>query len=305
MELTMATSKGPVYRLNNGIEMPALGLGVFRSEPEKTEAAVQSAVANGYRLIDTAAAYMNEQQVGEGIRASGVIRDDIFVTTKVWITDYGYDQTLHAFDRSLRKLGLDYLDLYLTHWPVPSAFDETVATYKAAMKLLAQGRVRAIGVCNFSSDHLRNLIEQTGHIPAVNQIEVHPFFIQSELREANERLGIVTQAWSPIGGINRDGEKAKASGKVHDSLSHPTVLQLATKYNKSPAQIILRWQIHLGTCPIPKSVRPARIAQNIDIFNFELAADEVQAISALDTGERGGPDPEHVSPQTFPLTTHD
>jgi len=213
----MATSKGPVYRLNNGIEMPALGLGVFRSEPEKTEAAVQSAVANGYRLIDTAAAYMNEQQVGEGIRASGVIRDDIFVTTKVWITDYGYDQTLHAFDRSLRKLGLDYLDLYLTHWPVPSAFDETVATYKAAMKLLAQGRVRAIGVCNFSSDHLRNLIEQTGHIPAVNQIEVHPFFIQSELREANERLGIVTQAWSPIGGINRDGEKAKASGKVHDS----------------------------------------------------------------------------------------
>ncbi|MCP3711429.1 aldo/keto reductase [Paraburkholderia sp. CNPSo 3274] len=301
----MATSKGPGYKLNNGIEMPGFGLGVFRSGPEETVAAVQSAVANGYRLIDTAAAYMNEQQVGEGIRASGVIREDIFVTTKVWITDYGYDQTLHAFDRSLRKLGLDYLDLYLTHWPVPSAFDDTVASYRAAMKLLAEGRVRAIGVCNFGSAHLRNLIEQTGHIPDVNQIEVHSFFIQSELREADEKLGIVTQAWSPIGGIKRDGEKAKASGKVHDPLSHPGVLQLATKYGKSPAQIILRWQIQLGTCPIPKSVRPERIAENIDIFDFALAADEFQAISALDTGERGGPDPERVSPQTFPLTIHD
>jgi len=298
----MATFKGPAIKLNNGIEMPGFGLGVFRSEPEKTVAAVQSALAHGYRLIDTAAAYMNEQQVGEGVRASGVPREDVFVTTKVWMTDYGYDQTLRAFDRSLRKLELDYL--YLTHWPVPSAFDETVASYKAAMKLLADGRVRAIGVCNFSSSHLRNLIEQTGHIPAVNQIEVHPFFIQSDLREADEALGIITQAWSPIGGIKRDGEKAKASGTVLDPLSHPSVVQLATKYGKSPAQIILRWQIQIGTCPIPKSVRPERIAENIDIFNFALAANEVQAISALDTGERGGPDPELVSPQTFPLTTH-
>ncbi|MBB4513726.1 aldo/keto reductase [Paraburkholderia fungorum] len=300
----MATFKGPAIKLNNGIEMPGFGLGVFRSEPEKTVAAVQSALAHGYRLIDTAAAYMNEQQVGEGIRASGVPREDIFVTTKVWITDYGYDQTLHAFDRSLRKLGFDYLDLYLTHWPVPSAFDETVASYKASMKLLADGRVRAIGVCNFSSSHMRNLIEQTGHIPAVNQIEVHPFFIQSDLREADEALGIITQAWSPIGGIKRDGEKAKTSGNVLDPLSHPSVVQLATKYGKSPVQIVLRWQIQIGTCPIPKSVRPERIAENIDIFNFALAANEVQAISALDTGERGGPDPELVSPQTFPVTTH-
>jgi diketogulonate reductase-like aldo/keto reductase len=305
MESTMTPSKGPVFKLNNGIEMPGFGLGVFRSEPEETVAAVRSAVTNGYRLIDTAAAYMNEQQVGEGIRASGVPREEIFVTTKVWMTDFGYDQTLHAFDRSLRRLGFDYLDLYLTHWPVPSAFDETVASYKAAMKLLAEGRVKAIGVCNFSSAHLRTLIEQTEHIPAVNQIEVHPFFIQSELREADEKLGIVTQAWSPIGGIKRDGEKAKASGKALDPLSHPNVLHLAAKYGKSPAQIILRWQIQIGTCPIPKSVRPERIAENIDIFNFALAADEVQAISALDTGERGGPDPELVSPQTFPLTIHD
>jgi diketogulonate reductase-like aldo/keto reductase len=301
----MATFKGPAIKLNNGIEMPGFGLGVFRSEPEKTVSAVQSALAHGYRLIDTAAAYMNEQQVGEGIRASSVPREDIFVTTKVWITDYGYDQTLHAFDRSLRKLGFDYLDLYLTHWPVPSAFDETVASYKAAMKLLEEGRVRAIGVCNFSATHLRNLIEQTGHVPAVNQIEVHPFFTQSEVREADEKLGIITQAWSPIGGITRDGEKAKASGKVLDPLSHLSVVQLAAKYGKTPAQIILRWQIQIGTCPIPKSVCPERIAENIDIFNFALAADEVQAISALDTGERGGPDPELVSPQTFPLTIHD
>ncbi|PZR40127.1 aldo/keto reductase [Paraburkholderia fungorum] len=300
----MATFKGPAIKLNNGIEMPGFGLGVFRSEPEKTVAAVQSALAHGYRLIDTAAAYMNEQQVGEGIRASGVPREDVFVTTKVWMTDYGYGQTLRAFDRSLRKLELDYLDLYLTHWPVPSAFDETVASYKASMKLLADGRVRAIGMCNFSSSHMRNLIEQTGHIPAVNQIEVHPFFIQSDLREADEAPGIITQAWSPIGGIKRDGEKAKTSGNVLDPLSHPSVVQLATKYGKSPAQIVLRWQIQLGTCPIPKSVRPERIAENIDIFNFALAANEVQAISALDTGERGGPDPELVSPQTFPVTTH-
>lgn len=300
----MATFKGPAIKLNNGIEMPGFGLGVFRSEPEKTVAAVQSALAHGYRLIDTAAAYMNEQQVGEGIRASGVPREDVFVTTKVWMTDYGYGQTLRAFDRSLRKLELDYLDLYQTHWPVPSAFDETVASYKASMKLLADGRVRAIGVCNFSSSHMRNLIEQTGHIPAVNQIEVHPFFIQSDLREADEALGIITQAWSPIGGIKRDGEKAKTSGNVLDPLSHPSVVQLATKYGKSPAQIVLRWQIQIGTCPIPKSVRPERIAENIDIFNFALAANEVQAISALDTGERGGPDPELVSPQTFPVTTH-
>jgi diketogulonate reductase-like aldo/keto reductase len=301
----MATAQSPVYTLNNGIEMPAFGLGVFRSEPEKTVAAVRSAVENGYRLIDTAAAYKNEQQVGEGVRSSGASRADIFVTTKVWITDYGRDQTLLAFDRSLRKLGLDVLDLYLIHWPVPSAFEATVDAYKAAMKLLAEGRVRAIGVCNFSSRHLDNLIERTGHIPAVNQVELHPFFIQRELREVDEQHGIITQAWSPIGGIKRDGEKAKASKEVQDPLSHQTVVLLAEKYGKTSAQIILRWQIQLGTCPIPKSVRPERIAENIDIFDFALASDEVQAISALDTGERGGPDPEQVSPQTFPIANHD
>jgi diketogulonate reductase-like aldo/keto reductase len=205
----MVTGKSPVYRLNNGIEMPAFGLGVFRSEPEKTVAAVRSAVANGYRLIDTAAAYMNEQQVGEGIRSSGVPREDVFVTTKVWITDYGYDQTLRAFDRSLLKLGFNVLDLYRIHWPVPSAFEATIDAYKAALKLLEDGRVRAIGVCNFSSSHLHSLIEKTGHIPAVNQVELHPFFVQRELREAGEKHGIITQAWSPIGGIKRDGKRRR------------------------------------------------------------------------------------------------
>lgn len=298
----MTTAKSPVYTLNNGIEMPAIGLGVFRSEPEKTVAAVRSAVANGYRLVDTAAAYMNEEQVGEGIRESGVPREEIFVTTKVWMTDYGYERTLHAFDRSLRKLGFDYLDLYMIHWPCPSAFKATVDSYKAAMKLLAEGRVRAIGVSNFGPQHLDQLIEHTGLIPAVNQIELHPFFIQRGLREVNEKHGIITQAWSPIGGIHRDGEKAKISNAVHDPLSHPTVVQLATQYGKTPAQIILRWQIELGTSPIPKSVRPERIAENFDIFDFSLASDEVHAISALDTGGRGGPDPEHVNAQSFPIT---
>ena len=208
----MATAKSPMYKLNNGIEMPALGLGVFHSEPEKTLDAVRSAIADGYRLIDTAAAYMNEQQVGEGVRSSGISREEIFVTTKLWITDYGYDQTLHAFDRSLRKLGFDFLDLYLLHWPVPSAFETTVNSYRAAMKLLAEGRVRAIGVCNFRANDLDKLIEQTGHVPAVNQVELHPFFNQGELRKADRKYGIITQAWSPIGGVKRYGAKASKEG---------------------------------------------------------------------------------------------
>jgi diketogulonate reductase-like aldo/keto reductase len=300
----MPTAKSPVYRLNNGIEMPALGLGVFRSEPEKTVSAVTLAVADGYRLIDTAAAYMNEQQVGEGVRSSGISREEIFVTTKLWISDYGYDQTFHAFDRSLRKLGLDFLDLYLLHWPVPSAFEVTVDSYKAAIKLLADGRVRAIGVCNFRANDLDKLIEQTGHTPAVNQVELHPYFNQPELRKADKTHGIITQAWSPIGGVKRYGAKASKEG-AQDPLSHPTVVLLAKKHGKTPAQIILRWQIELGTSPIPKSVRSERIAENIDIFDFAPTSEEVRAISALDTGERGGPDPEQVNPQTFSITIPD
>jgi len=299
----MALAKGPLYKLNNGIEMPALGLGVFHSEPEKTAAAVRLAIADGYRLIDTAAAYMNEEQVGEGIRSSGVAREHIFVTTKLWISDYGYDQTFHAFDQSLRKLGLHVLDLYLLHWPVPSAFENTVNSYKAAMTLLADGHVRAIGVCNFSPRDLDALIEHTGHIPAVNQVELHPFFNQRELRKADLKHGIITQAWSPIGGVNRYGKTA--TKELPDLLSHPTIVLLAKKNGRTPAQIVLRWQIELGNSPIPKSVHPERIAENIDIFDFALTSEEVQAIDALDTGKRGGPDPEQVSPETFPITIQD
>jgi diketogulonate reductase-like aldo/keto reductase len=301
-DVAMTATPSHKYKLNNGIDMPALGLGVFHSEPEETVIAVSSALASGYRLIDTAAAYMNEQQVGEGIRAAGIPRNEIFVTTKVWMSDYGHDQTPRAFELSLRKLGLDYLDLYLVHWPVPSAFEATVAAYRAAIKLLADGQVRAIGVCNFSPCDLDNLIEQTGHIPAVNQVELHPFFHQRGLRDANDSHGIITQAWSPIGGIKRYGEKVKASKEVQDPLSHPVVGQMAKKYGKTPAQIILRWQIELGTSPIPKSVRPARIAENINIFDFELTPDEVQAIDALETGKRGGPDPQLVTAHSFAIT---
>ena len=294
----MATAKGPTYILNNGIAMPAFGLGVFHSEPKETVSTVASAITEGYRLVDTAAFYMNEQQVGEGIRSAGIPRKELFVTTKLWMTDYGYDQTFHAFEQSLSKLGLDYLDLYLIHWPVPTEFDATIKSYLAAMKLLADGRVRAIGVCNFSSDDLNKLIEQTGHTPAVNQVELHPFFSQRELRNANHSHGIITQAWSPIGGVNRYGMKASREG-MRDPLLHPTVTSLANKYEKTPAQIVLRWQIELGTSPIPKSVRRERIVENIDIFDFSLTAEEVEAIGMLDTRERGGPDPNLVSPKTF------
>jgi diketogulonate reductase-like aldo/keto reductase len=305
VELSMATAKIPMYKLNNGIEMPALGLGVFHADPEQTVIAVRSAIRNGYRLIDTAAFYMNERQVGEGMRASGVGREDIFVTTKVWISDFGYDRTLHAFDESLRKLGLDFIDMYMVHWPVPSHFETTVNAYKATMKLLEDGRVRAIGVCNFRPVDLDKLVEQTGHVPAVNQVELHPFFNQPEIRAANKKHGVITQAWSPIGGVNRYGIKAAKTGKINDPLSHPAIFLLANKYEKTPAQIVLRWQIQLGTSPIPKSVRPERIAENIDIFDFTLAPEEVQSISALDIGERGGPDPELVDPQNLSITNRD
>jgi diketogulonate reductase-like aldo/keto reductase len=194
--------------------------------------------------------------------------------------------------------------LYLLHWPVPSAFETTVNSYKAAMKLLAEGRVRAIGVCNFRANDLDKLIDQTGHVPAVNQVELHPFFNQCELRKADEKHEIITQAWSPIGGVKRYGAKASKEG-AQDPLSHPTVVQLAKNHRKTAAQIILRWQIELGTSPIPKSVRAGRITENIDIFDFALTSEEVQAINALETGERGGPDPEQVNPQTFSITIQD
>lgn len=292
--------KSTLIKLNNGAQMPALGLGVLRSSKEETPAAVETALKSGYRLIDTAAAYLNEREVGEGIRRSGVDRSEIFVTTKLWLTHYGYESALRAFDSSLRKLGLDYLDLYLLHWPVPAAFDATVESYRAAEKLLADGRVRAIGVCNFSPQHLTNLMARAKVVPAVNQVELHPSFNQRELREADTRLGITTQSWSPIGGAHR-----RAGDAAKDPLSQPVVFQLAEKYGKTPAQIVLRWHIDHGLSAIPKSVRKERIEENIDIFDFSLSPEDGKAIDALDTGVRTGPDPEVFDANTYSVKVED
>jgi len=282
--------------LNNGVGMPAFGLGVFQSGPEDTAKAVSAALAEGYRLIDTAAAYMNEEQVAEGLRRSGVDRSEVFITTKLWISDYGYDKALHGFDRSMRKLGLDRLDLWLLHQPVPTDWENTVASWKAAERQLSQGRVRAIGVSNMSPKHIEDLIARSGTMPAVNQVEMHPFFTQKPLREAHARLGIVTQAWSPIGGVKR---YMGDTDRSDDPLSHPVVREIAARYGKTPAQVVLRWQIELGHSVIPKSVNPSRIAENAGIFDFALPPEEIAAIEALDTGARGGPDPETFSLQTY------
>lgn len=281
--------KGPIFKLNNGVLMPAVGLGVYQSSPEETFEAVTTAIHEGYGMIDTASGYFNEADVGRAVIESGTERSSLFVTTKLRPTSYGYDESLKAFDLSMAKLGLDVLDLYLLHWPVPVHFEKTLESWRACEKLLEEGRTRAIGVCNFTPAHLDALLERTNIVPAVNQIELHPFFVSEEHDVAHRKLGIVTQAWSPIGGIQRywgDGSPSR------DPLSSPVVIELAEKYGKSAAQIVLRWQIELGHSIIPKSVRAERIRENISLFDFALEADEVKNISKLDTGTRGGPDPE-------------
>jgi diketogulonate reductase-like aldo/keto reductase len=255
---------------------------------------------NGYRLIDTAAAYFNERQVDEGIVRSGIDRSELFVQTKLWISDYGYESALRAFDASRRRLGMDYVDLYLLHWPMPSDFEATVASYRAAEHLLVGGQVRAIGVCDFGVQHLEDLIARTDVVPAVNQVELHPFFIQRAPREAHSRLGIVTQSWSPLGGVS--AYAPHDPNAVKNPLEHRVIVALAAKYRKTPAQVVLRWHIEHGLSAIPKSVRLARIVENSDIFDFVLTADEVAAIDALDTGARGGPDPELVDTKMFDLS---
>jgi diketogulonate reductase-like aldo/keto reductase len=280
-------------QLNNGVEIPAIGLGVFQTPPEETVAAVISALQTGYRHVDTAAAYGNEKEVGQGIRESGVPRPEIFVETKVWISDYGYDETLHAFDKSAAKLGVDQIDLFILHQALPSAFDRTVGAYQALETLLGDGRVRAIGVSNFMPEHLASLLGQTDVVPAVNQIELHPYFQQPELVALHKEHGILTQAWSPIGGITSYRESEKRS------FDEPVILAIGEKYGRSAAQVMLRWHIQHGVQVIPKSTKPARIAENFDVFGFELTADEVARIDALDTGVRGGPEPEAVTLETF------
>lgn len=280
--------------LNNGIEMPALGFGVFQTPPETTAASVAEALRVGYRLIDTAASYFNEREVGEGIRRSGIDRSEVFVETKLWISDYGYDEALHAFDKSAGKLGVDTIDLLLLHQPLPTDFEKTVGAYRALETLLADGRVRAIGVSNFIPEMLADLLEQTGIVPAVNQVEVHPYFTQPSVQAANTEHGILTQAWSPMGGITSyrgDGSKS--------TFTDPVIGEIAGALGKSPAQIMLRWHLQEGRSAIPKSVNPERIAANFDVFDFELTAEQLVAIDALDTGVRGGPEPAAVTLEAF------
>jgi 2,5-diketo-D-gluconate reductase A len=287
-------SMSSTLTLNNGVEIPALGFGVFQSAPEETVAAVETALEVGYRHIDTAAAYFNEREVGEALRRSGLSRSEVFVETKVWISDYGYEQTLHAFDKSARKLGVEQIDLLILHQALPGEFDLTLDAYRALEKLLVDGAVRAIGVSNFMPEHLSRLLAETSVIPAVNQIEVHPYFRQSELLAVDAAHGILSQAWSPIGGITfyRDGSEGS-------TLQDPVIGEIAQAHDKTPAQVMLRWHLQQGRQVIPKSVTPSRIAENFDVFDFELSADQLAAIDALDTGVRGGPEPAQITRENF------
>ena len=284
------------FTLNNGVEIPALGFGVFQSPPEETAAAVEAALQVGYRHIDTAAAYGNERQVGEGIRRSGLARSEVFVETKVWVSDYGYEPTLHAFEKATRKLGIEQLDLLILHQPAPDRFDRVLDAYRALEKLHADGSVRAIGVSNFMPHHLDTLLTTAEVVPAVNQVELHPYFQQPAVQAADAEHGVLTQAWSPIGGITFYpgwGDERRST------LTDPVLAEIGERHGKTRAQVMLRWHLQQGRSAIPKSVKPERIAENFDVFDFELPPDELAAIDALDTGVRSGPDPDVPRPQLF------
>jgi diketogulonate reductase-like aldo/keto reductase len=296
-------ASNPTMTLSNGITMPLLGLGVYRSGPEETIEAVSAALDTGYRLIDTAAAYGNEAQVGEALGSSDILRDEVFITTKLWISDYGQEEALRGFDRSLRKLKVETVDLYLLHQPMPNEWERTVAAWKSLGRIFEDGRARSIGVSNFSTELLTELIDRTGIVPHVNQVELHPFFSQKDLRATQERLRIATQAWSPIGGVMRyftDDPEAAPS-----PLSHQLVTDLAQEHGRTPAQIILRWHLQHGFCAIPKSVRRERIVENFRVFDFSLSADDIAAIDALDTGVRSGPNPADIDTKKYPKTIED
>jgi 2,5-diketo-D-gluconate reductase A len=268
----------PQIRLNNGVSIPQFGFGVFQIAPDRTATAVRTALDAGYRHIDTAQMYGNEEGVGQAIRESGLPRDEVFVTTKLDNDRHGHDEAIRAFGESLHRLGLDHVDLFLIHWPRPSQ-DRYVETWKALEKLASDGTARAIGVSNFQLSHLERLAAETGTVPAVNQIELHPRFPQAGLRAQHRERGIATEAWSPI-------------GQGGDLLSDERLVGMAEKYGRSPAQIVLRWHVQLGNIVFPKSVTPARIAENIDVFEFELADDDMLTVDELDTGTRMGPDPD-------------
>ena len=270
----------PNIELNNGVSIPQLGFGVFQVPPNDTKAAVRTALQTGYRHIDTARIYGNEEGVGEAIGESGIAREELFITTKLWNDDQGYESTLAAFETSMKKLNLDYLDLYLIHWPTP-AKDTYVDTWKAFETLYADKHVRAIGVSNFRTEDLQRLIDLGLTVPAINQIELHPQLIQSELREFHSKHEMTTEAWSPL-----------AQGKV---FGEKTLTAIAEKHGKSPAQVVIAWHLALGNVVIPKSVTPSRIAENFDVFDITLSDDEIGAITALDRGSRVGPDPSTVN----------
>jgi len=275
--MTTQTNQVPRVGLRGDIEIPQLGFGVFQVPPEDTAEVVTQALRTGYRHIDTAAAYRNEEGVGEAIRAAGLDRDDVFVTTKCWNGDQGYDEAHRALEQSLRRLGLDHVDLYLIHWPVP-AKDRYVETWKAFVDMQKAGLTRAIGVSNFQPAHLRRIVDETGVTPAVNQVELHPRLQQAALRREHAERGIVTEAWSPL-----------AQGAVLDD---PAIVRIAEAHGKTPGQVVIRWHLQLGNVVIPKSVTPERIEQNFDVLDFELSDDDMRAIEALDAGERTGPDPD-------------
>jgi 2,5-diketo-D-gluconate reductase A len=268
----------PTLTLNNGQLIPQLGFGVFQVPPAETAQAVSVALGAGYLLIDTAQGYGNEAGVGEAVRRSGIAREELFITTKLTNSEHGRDRALKAFDESLRQLGMDYVDLFLVHWPVP-ARDLYVETWRALEKLQAEGRARSIGVSNFSEAHLGRRARETDTVPAVNQVELHPYFPQEQLRAYHAEHGILTEAWAPI-------------GQGQGLLGEDAISRLAAEKGKSPAQVVLRWHIQLGNIAIPKSVTPDRIRENLDVFNFSLDDDEMRQIGHLSNGQRIGPDPE-------------
>jgi 2,5-diketo-D-gluconate reductase A len=270
----------PLVEMNDGRSIPVIGFGVWQVPDDVVVDATVKALEVGYRHIDTAYLYHNERGVGEALRRSELDRDDVFVTTKVWNTDHGYDQTLRAFDKSTGLLGIDEVDLYLIHWPTP-ARDVYLESWRALIRLREEGRARSIGVSNFHDAHLRKIIDETGVIPAINQIELHPWLPQSELRDIDARLGIRTEAWSPLG-----------SGRLIDD---PVIAEVSAKHGKSPAQVMVRWSIQLGNIVLPKSVTPERIEQNIDVFDFQLDDADMAAIATLESGRRTGPNPDEFN----------
>ena len=273
----MPNSLQDTTTLHNGVKMPWFGLGVFKvKEGSEVVDSVMAAIKNGYKSIDTAAVYQNEEGVGQGIKEAGVPREELFITTKVWNADQGYESTLNAFETSMEKLGLEYLDLYLIHWPVAGKYKET---WKALEKLYKDGRVRAIGVSNFHIHHLKDLMADAEIKPMVNQVEYHPHLAQTELLEFCKAEGIQMEAWSPL--------------KQGELLSEPTIVEIAEKHGKSPAQVILRWDLQNGVVTIPKSIKEHRIVENADVFNFELSAEDMDRLNSLNKDERVGPDPDN------------